>query len=350
MGLFAVAQTRIIPHVSKSEGGFDPGVIISNLGETTGNFQVTPFQQSGTQFATISGSIGAGQTIYRNLIQFFGTNDISHFIIESDENVVFSITYTPNTGEGSPCHVHETRTQSTRWKIFPGDWDHVFDGFAVVNLGTGPANVTVELRQEDGSVRAHNQFALAGMAIGEKRLFILSDFPVYTDSHFIISSDQPISMTSLRGSYPGSQENFLWENQPIASGTVQAQGPQSGVNFQYINTGNTDFRTNGAVVVGQVTIEAPGPGYAIVQFSGKGSASPGDRLVVAASDTEDWEPNDGNVSGYDRFNFSHQRIYSIGDAGTYTYNAVAHNYVDTAGSGFGYIYGTLSVLYVPNRY
>jgi formylglycine-generating enzyme required for sulfatase activity len=35
-------------------------------------------------------------------------------------------------------------------------------------------------------------------------------------------------MTSLRGSYPGSQENFLWENQPIALGPMHSTNGESG--------------------------------------------------------------------------------------------------------------------------
>ncbi|HXJ55282.1 MAG TPA: hypothetical protein VNU68_01340 [Verrucomicrobiae bacterium] len=105
------------------------------------------------------------------------------------------------------------------------------------------------------------------------------------------------------------------------------------------------------VVVGQVAVNLTQPGAVLVQFDGDTFCDVGDRIVLAASDTPDWGPNDGNVSvlagapGSGEC-FSHSRVYAA-PAGPHTFYAVAQNYVDEGGSGTASIYGTLKVKFFP---
>ncbi|HBZ00720.1 MAG TPA: hypothetical protein DEO84_05285 [candidate division Zixibacteria bacterium] len=107
-----------------------------------------------------------------------------------------------------------------------------------------------------------------------------------------------------------------------------------------------------AVVVGQVDITVADPGKVVVQFDGICIASVGDRIVLAASNTQSWGANDGSVSveaadaDVCRGNFSHSRMYSV-TPGTYSFYAVAQNYVETDGTGIVSIYGSLTVKYYP---
>ncbi|MBI4651965.1 hypothetical protein HY745_11930, partial [Candidatus Desantisbacteria bacterium] len=89
-------------------------------------------------------------------------------------------------------------------------------------------------------------------------------------------------------------------------------------------------------------------------FDGQAVVTNGDRLVVAASNTsQTWGVNDGNVSmisttnPHQYFPFSHSRVYPV-TAGNNTFYAVAHNYVETAGTGLVAIYGILTVEFFPN--
>ncbi len=67
-------------------------------------------------------------------------------------------------------------------------------------------------------------------------------------------------------------------------------------------------------------------------------STPGDLIVLAASDAPSWSVNDGNVGveALDtdiRINsFSHTRVYNV-TAGAQTFYAVAHNYVESDGDG-----------------
>jgi hypothetical protein len=105
------------------------------------------------------------------------------------------------------------------------------------------------------------------------------------------------------------------------------------------------------IVVGKVAVHLTQPGSVLVQFDGDAFCDVGDRIVLAASDTPDWDVNDGNVgvsataagSGQ---SFSHSRVYPV-TAGPHTFYAVAQNYVDEGGSGIASIYGTLKVKFFP---
>ena len=105
--------------------------------------------------------------------------------------------------------------------------------------------------------------------------------------------------------------------------------------------------------VGQVTLNPTTSGKVIVHFDGKCVSDPGDRIVLAASNTTTWEVNDGNVgveaidSDLKRNSFSHTRVYDV-SAGSQTFYAVAHNSVETEGNGVASIYGTLTALFIPD--
>ncbi len=116
----------------------------------------------------------------------------------------------------------------------------------------------------------------------------------------------------------------------------------------------TNVNLRGApVVVGQADIDAPSNGKVVVHFDGSCTPDLGDLIVLAASNDMNWGPNDGNVSiigtsGVPRASFSHSREYDI-TAGSYTFYAVAQNYVQLGGSGTASIYGGLTVKYFPNE-
>ncbi len=105
-------------------------------------------------------------------------------------------------------------------------------------------------------------------------------------------------------------------------------------------------------VVGKITISPSTPGKVIVHFDGKCVSTPGDRIILAASDTTFWRINDGAVAvkaknaDIKKNSFSHTRVYNV-DAGTHTYYAIAQNYVETDGDGIASIYGNLTVEFVP---
>jgi len=129
---------------------------------------------------------------------------------------------------------------------------------------------------------------------------------------------------------------------PASTATISSQG---------ISESNLDV--SNSTVAGQVTINPTQAGKVIVHFDGQCYADVGDRIVLAASNTTNWGVNDGSVGvevvdgDVNHSPFSHTRVYDV-DAGSQTFYAVAHNYVETDGDGLASIYATLTVKYVPN--
>jgi ribosomal protein L31 len=123
----------------------------------------------------------------------------------------------------------------------------------------------------------------------------------------------------------------------------------------YTGIQESDLDLEGApVAVKQVVLNAPTAGKVLVRFDGTCIATPGDRIVLAASNNPNWTSNDGQVSievfdgDINRRSFSHVRAYDVA-AGSHTFYAVAENYVETDGSGIGSIYGTLTATFFPNN-
>ena len=118
-----------------------------------------------------------------------------------------------------------------------------------------------------------------------------------------------------------------------------------------VNKPNVNLRGN-AVVLAQMTINAPEAGKVILRFDGHCLSSPGDRIVLAASSSTNWGANDGNVeieAASDDINsntFSHTRAYDVA-AGEHVYYAIAQNHAETDGSGVASVFGTLTAQWFP---
>lgn len=344
-------QIRMIPHVSKQTGGFTPQIIISNTSDRVHSFNLEAYRASGDVLVGTGGTIGAGTTYYRSLDDLFGSEDVSHFLILGDEEVRVSISYEGTTGKASPVHVHETAIQAERWQIYPGDWDVVWDGFALVNTGNASADVTVKQVDEFGATRATNS-TLSGIAPMEKRLFVLGDhFSFEADTHFVIEATQPVALTALRGSRADSGFSLLWENAAIGPAQSASSSPMPGVEYSTVNQTGIDLRSQGAQNLASVTVSAPGPGYVVVRFDGQVIPDPGDWVILGVSPiSETWFPNEGNVGSDVETSFSHTLVFDIDAAGDFTYYAVGHNATMTGGSGRESIYGILTATYFPVRY
>jgi len=56
----ALAQRRMIPHLTRPDGGFTTRVILTNPTETDQAYAVIAFDETGTQIDTFTGTVAAG--------------------------------------------------------------------------------------------------------------------------------------------------------------------------------------------------------------------------------------------------------------------------------------------------
>ncbi|MEM6631717.1 MAG: CARDB domain-containing protein [Bacteroidota bacterium] len=164
---------------------------------------------------------------------------------------------------------------------------------------------------------------------------------------------------------PGSQtfyavaQNFVEtdgdaEASIYASLTVEFIPSTLGIT-EHLGINETRIDLSNPTVVGQIDISPDVAGKAIVRFDGSCLSTPGDRIVLAASDIPNWSVNDGNVSveavdaDVNQKGFSHTRVYDVGP-GNHSFYAVAHNFVETEGDGEASIYASLTVEFIPSTY
>ena len=155
--------------------------------------------------------------------------------------------------------------------------------------------------------------------------------------------------------YAIAQNYVETDGDGIASiyGSLTVEFIPSGDNFvRSIGIAETSIDVNTLKVLGEISMNPSVTGKVIVRFDGQCYATPGDRIVLAASDAPSWTSNDGEVAvesvdgDLNHRTFSHTRVYDVA-AGSQKFYAVAQNYVETDGDGIAHIYGTLTVEFVP---
>jgi hypothetical protein len=128
---------------------------------------------------------------------------------------------------------------------------------------------------------------------------------------------------------------------------------QTGIWMIPVEASNINLRLPDATILDSITIDCPTNGKVLVRFDGNCTSTPGDHIILAASDFRDWQTNDGNTavdvydSNYNLTCFDHTRLYNV-ETGIHSFYAVAHNYAGTGGTGFASIKGNLTVEFVPD--
>ncbi|PIE89923.1 MAG: hypothetical protein CR997_08910 [Acidobacteria bacterium] len=215
-GLFA--QTRIVPHLTKEGGGFYTTVFISNTSNVAESYTLKPYGQNGELLALVNGQIPANTMLSFSAAELFGSNsECSHFLIENTaRDVQVHAAYQVAQGPGSAAHLNETSQLSQRFRFLPGNWDIIFDGMAVVNLGN--ASTDVLIRQYDYSGRLIKEVtAIANLSPNAKGLYVVGSpqggaFTAVDQCYFEVLAGQGFAMTALRGTPPGAPSGYLWEN------------------------------------------------------------------------------------------------------------------------------------------
>ncbi len=118
-------------------------------------------------------------------------------------------------GFDSPAHLSESIEPTTTWRVFPGNWDLVFDGLAIVNTGGSDASIVVRQVRNDGGVIA-SRTIVENLGPAAKYLYVpANEFQAVAETYFEIQGTQPLAVTSIRGTYASSGFVYLWENKAI---------------------------------------------------------------------------------------------------------------------------------------
>jgi len=223
--MFGLAQTRIISHVTAPDGGFTTNLVIENTAVSSQDLTLHPFDADGNALTQVDMTLGAQSVMRQDSQTLFG-GAASHFTIEGSTQVKVNVSYDFASGASSPALLSESDTQGSIWRLFPGNWDQIFDGIAVVNTGSEPTDVW--LTQKDDQ----NQNVLAvkiatGLAPNAKLLYVIgsangSEFS-NDAAYFEVSADQRLAVTALQGTLINPQINILWaaEARPISQASFK---------------------------------------------------------------------------------------------------------------------------------
>ena len=219
-GMAAIAQTRIISHVTNPGGGFSTTVIIENQSVVSSPYTLQAYDATGNPLTPLRGDIDGLSVVSSPVPDFFAEGaQVSHFEITAEDDVRISVAYNFELGNGSPAHVRDSSEQARGWRVFPGEWSLVFDGLALVNRGSVPTDIEIVQKDYQGNV-LNTQTIATGLAPNAKALFVIgspdgSSFSLETPSYFEVTGTEPLSITALRGTLGREDVGLLWANRAL---------------------------------------------------------------------------------------------------------------------------------------
>ena len=258
-GLFLIAfasmifaQDRMVAHVTAEGRGFDSTIILANKANESRNWRLSPRAEDGASLTSVSGTLAAGETVYLSAGTLFNAEAVSHFSIDEGTDIAVSIAYEASNGTGSPAHVSATDEQSHRWRLYPGNWNAVIDGIAVVNPNETAIDVWVRQVGLDGNP-LNDPYLLTSLSPNSKRLSLLEDVYENQDNAFFeIYAAWPISLTALRFS---RGEALFWSSGAVALPEIAITSAHPSIGMRAVLQGQGDYEVSGtAVIVDERTV------------------------------------------------------------------------------------------------
>ncbi|MDJ0840078.1 MAG: hypothetical protein QNK37_26435 [Acidobacteriota bacterium] len=198
-------------HLTTQGGDFDSEILIRNTGDTQQQVTLQPYDETGTELDPVTVDLGAGATS-RVLAQEYFSPDAKSFGVAGCDSCPISVGYHAAVENASTAQVHETGRFENRFYVYPGEWDTLFDGAALINAGDGPAKIDAVQLDDDGNVLATVNLE-TDLASGGKHLTIFNNlFGNNPNSIIELTSDQPMAVMILRISSDG---RFLYQNLPL---------------------------------------------------------------------------------------------------------------------------------------
>ena len=208
---------RWVPHVTSATGGFQTQIYLrSSETEAPANVTLVPFDSGGLPLTPQTLTLQPNALQIMDAATLFAGEAVSHFAIDTNAKITVNAGYRPKLLEGATAHVPESITPHQRFVIYPGEWQYVFDGMALLNTGADNAEVWVHQMTGDATPHdSHHYTANGTLPPLAKLLAVFSnDFEDVPGAYFVIESSQPSHALLLRGTLGGAQPAFLFQTVP----------------------------------------------------------------------------------------------------------------------------------------
>ena len=133
------SSTRLISHVTSTEGGFESTLYFTNYGNAPAAITLHPFSATGHSLEPQTLTVPPSASFISGVSEVFPTTGVSHFQINGPSNCVSAIGYKAAHGAAATALVNESSVLSgndtSSFLLYQGQWTSEFDGMALINLG-----------------------------------------------------------------------------------------------------------------------------------------------------------------------------------------------------------------------
>lgn len=202
---------RWLAHITSGGGGFNTSVLVHNRGSNIGAVTLQPYNASGQALTPVPVVVNPG-TVERFSKSEILPDEASHMSILGSADCVVSLGYQSVQENSSTAQIHEAPSIGTTFFIYPGEWDYLFDGLAIINLGDEEASILATQIRDDGAT-VGNISLNAALQPNAKYLAVLEGMLAPNPNAIIkIESTEPMAILALRLS---KDSRFLYGNSPI---------------------------------------------------------------------------------------------------------------------------------------
>lgn len=205
------SDARWLAHITSDTGGFGTSILVHNQGDLPGVVTLQPYNASGDALTPVPVAVEAGK-VRRFQKSELLPSEASHASISGSSDVVVSLGYQSTQPNSSTAQIHEAAPIGNVFYIYPGEWDYLFDGLALINVGNKEASITATQIRDDGST-VGNISLNAALPPNAKYLAVLEGMLAPNPNAIIkIESTEPMAILALRLS---KDSRFLYGNSPL---------------------------------------------------------------------------------------------------------------------------------------
>lgn len=190
-------DNRWVAHITSESGGFDTDVMVHNTSNSSKTITFHPYTTAGASLIPVDVTVPANTTRRFAKLDLFN-GDTSHAKITGSTDVIVTLGYRSRVPDSSTAQIHEATPVGTSFEIYPGSWDVLFDGFAIVNTGNATTSLQVSQLNDDGTTTTPVTLTNA-LAPNAKFLGLLEGVIANNPNSIIrVEASQPLAILALR--------------------------------------------------------------------------------------------------------------------------------------------------------
>ena len=207
----APGEERWLAHITREDAGFSTEVLLHNTDFRSRTVTLQPYNREGLALDSFEITLAGNGTRRFAKTEIF-SSETSHASISGASRCLVSVGYRSQLPASSTATIHEAAPLGKRFFIYPGEWDLLFDGLALVNTGGEDAVIMLTQIDDDGQIR-QSVVLHDGLAPNAKYLGLLEGL-ISPDPNTIIKveSTQPLAILALRLS---KDLRYIYGNNPL---------------------------------------------------------------------------------------------------------------------------------------